>query len=370
MTANADRLASIADHALSLIRREIRAMPGYTPGEQLPGAIKLNTNECAYPPSPRVMEMLGRIADNSLRLYPDPVSRRLREAAAARYGVSPDQVLAGNGSDDCLTILYRAFLAPGDRVICPWPTYGLYDTLATLQGAAMATTPFVVSADQRHWTLPPALAVDPAKLILIANPNNPSATSIPVDELRGLAAATSGVLVVDEAYVDFAEEPASLLPYLDQHPNLIVLRTFSKSFSLAGARLGLLFAAPSLVAQLTKVKDSYNVNVLTQALGTVALEDRAYHQDIVRKTRAERARLEAALGALGLRWPASQANFLLCDVGDEAEAVYRTLKRDGILVRWWDTPELATRLRITVGKPEENDRLVAALKLLLGSAAP
>ncbi|HEX3695183.1 MAG TPA: histidinol-phosphate transaminase [Polyangia bacterium] len=368
MTANADRRARLADHALSLIRREIRAMPGYTPGEQQPGAIKLNTNECAYPPSPRVMETLGRIADNSLRLYPDPVSRHLREAAAARYDVSPDQVLAGNGSDDCLTILYRAFLAPGDRVICPWPTYGLYDTLATLQGAAITTTAFAVSEDERRWLLPAALAVDPAKLILIANPNNPSATLIPVDELRRLADQTTGIVVVDEAYVDFADSPASILPFLDQHPNVIVLRTFSKSFSLAGARLGLLFAAPALIAQLMKVKDSYNVNVLTQALGAVALEDRAYHDEVVRKTLAERARLESALGGLGLRWPESQANFLLCDVGDEAEAVYRALKREGILVRWWDSPELSTRLRITVGKPEENDRLIAALSSLLGAA--
>jgi histidinol-phosphate aminotransferase len=369
MTADADRLARLADHALALVRREIRAMPGYTPGEQVPGAIKLNTNECAYPPSPRVMEMLGRIADNSLRLYPDPVSRRLREVAAARYGVLPEQVLAGNGSDDCLTIIYRAFLAPGDRVICPWPTYGLYDTLATLQGAAMTTTPFVITGDGKRWLMPPPLALDPAKMILLANPNNPSATLIPVDELRRLADQTSGIVVVDEAYVDFAGDGASILPWLGEHPNLIVLRTFSKSFSLAGARLGLLFAAPALIAQLMKVKDSYNVNVLTQALGAVALEDRAYHEDVVRKTLGERARLETELGALGLRWPESRANFLLCDVGDDAEAVYRALKREGILVRWWDTPELSTRLRITVGKPEDNDRLMAALKLLLGSVS-
>jgi hypothetical protein len=193
MPAKTDRPPRTVDHALSLVRGEVRAMPGYTPGEQVPGAIKLNTNECAYPPSPRVMQTLARIADDRLRLYPDPVSRRLREAAADRYGVTPDQVLAGNGSDDCLTIIYRAFLSPGDRVVCPWPTYGLYETLATLQGAAMATAPFAVSADGRHWGLPPALAADPARLILIANPNNPSATLIPVDDLRQLAGRRRGV---------------------------------------------------------------------------------------------------------------------------------------------------------------------------------
>jgi histidinol-phosphate aminotransferase len=370
MPAKTDRPARTVDHALSLVRREIGAMPGYAPGEQVPGAIKLNTNECAYPPSPRVMQTLARIADDSLRLYPDPVSRRLREVAADRYGVAPDQVLAGNGSDDCLTIIYRAFLSPGDRVVCPWPTYGLYQTLATLQGAAMATIPFAVSPDGHHWSLPAALATDPARLILIANPNNPSATLIPVDDLRQLADQTSAMVVIDEAYIDFATGEASILPWLDEHPNVIVLRTFSKSFSLAGARLGLLFAAAPLIAQLTKVKDSYNVNVITQALGTAALEDRAYHEEIVRKTLAERARVESELSALGIRWPQSQANFLLCELGDDAEATYQALKSDGILVRWWGTPELSQRLRITIGKPEDNDRLLAALRARLAAVAP
>jgi histidinol-phosphate aminotransferase len=222
---------------VALIRPEIRSMRGYTPGEQIGGAVKLNTNECAFAPSPRVREVLARVADDSLRLYPDPVSRRLRETAAALYGVDPDQVLAGNGSDDCLTILYRAFLTPGDEVRVPWPTYGLYDTLATLQGARLARVPYREADGQ--WQLPDALAEGSAKLTLVANPNNPSATLAPVAQLRRLCERAPGMVVVDEAYVDFAlgaGQAASMIPFLDEHPNLVVLRTFSKSYSLAGPR--------------------------------------------------------------------------------------------------------------------------------------
>lgn len=346
--------------ALRHLRPEIRAMAGYTPGEQVRDCVKLNTNECPWGPSPAVMAALAGVADESLRLYPDPGSRRLREAAASRYDCSPDQVLAGNGSDDCLTILYRAFLRPGDRVACPWPTYGLYDTLARLQGAELVQVDW--SAKGGPWRLPSSLAKQNAKLVIVANPNNPSGTLVPAEALRQLANEVDGVLVVDEAYVDFAAEGSSLLPWLDRHPNLVVLRTFSKSYSLAGARLGLLFAHAELVAQLGKVKDSYNVNALTQALGAAALADRDHHRELVRRTLAERARLEAELVRLGWTWPESAANFLLCRVGPRAGEIYQALKARGILVRWWDTPALREDLRITVGRPEWNDRLLSALR--------
>ena len=344
-------------------------MRGYTPGEQIGGAVKLNTNESAFGPSPRVRAVLTGIADDSLRLYPDPISRRLREAAATTYGVAVDQILAGNGSDDCLTILYRAFLSPGDEVRIPWPTYGLYDTLATLQGARLSTVPYRQVG--RRWDLPDELGAAGAKMVIVANPNNPSATLAPVDDLRRLCDRAPGIVVVDEAYVDFATAGGSVLPACSpssaQHENLVVLRTFSKSYSLAGARLGLLFAAPALVTELTKVKDSYNVNVITQALGVAALEDRDHHRQLVGQTLVQRARLEAALTAIGFTWPESAANFLLCTPppGARAETIYSALRAQGLLVRWWSTPELRDRLRITVGKPEDNDRLLAALQALI-----
>jgi histidinol-phosphate aminotransferase len=353
--------------AVDLLRPAVRAMPGYTPGEQISDLVKLNTNEGAFPPSPRVMAALAAIGDESLRLYPDPVSARLRAVAGARFGVAADQILAGNGSDDCLTILYRGFLDVGDRIACPWPTYGLYDTLASLQGAELVRVAF--RQNGRRWDLPADLARHRAKMIILANPNNPSGTLVPVDELRRLCdAAAAAVVVVDEAYVDFALGAgidASMLPYLGHHPNLVVLRTMSKSYSLAGARLGLLFAAAPVVAELVKVKDSYNVNAVTQAIGVAALEDRSYHEQCVRQTLDQRARLERELEAMGWTWPESAANFLLCEIGERAEEVYGALKQEGLLVRWWKAPELRTKLRISVGNPDENDHLVAALKRLV-----
>jgi histidinol-phosphate aminotransferase len=220
----------------------------------------------------------------------------------------------------------------------------------------------------RRWELPAGLGNQRAKMIILANPNNPSATLVPVDELRRLCdAAPKAAVVVDEAYVDFALAAgidASMLPYLEQHPNLVVLRTMSKGYSLAGARLGLLFAAAPLVAHLTKVKDSYNVNAVTQALGVAALEDRNYHDDCVRRTLDQRARLERELESLGWSWPESAANFLLCEIGERAEPIYTALKEEGLLVRWWSAPELRSKIRISVGNPDENDHLIAALKRL------
>jgi histidinol-phosphate aminotransferase len=344
---------------LRYLRPDIRGMHGYTPGEQVLDCIKLNTNECAWPPSPRVHAALHATTDDHLRRYPDPRAKRLREVAAALYAVSPDQVLAGNGSDDCLTIIYRSILGPGDRVACPWPTYGLYDDLSAIQGVPIEHVDWA-----RDWTLPSVLPRLGAKLVLLANPNNPSGTVVPVDQLRRLADALDGILVVDEAYVDFCPG-GSILPHLDAHPNLIVLRTFSKSYSLAGARLGLLFAAAPLVAEFMKVKDSYNVNVLTQAAGVAALDDQDHHRDLVRRTLTERARLEHALAALGWSWPASGANFLLCQIGPRAGELYNALKQRGLLVRWWDRPGLSDKLRITVGTPEQDDRLVSLLRELL-----
>lgn len=362
-----EKVAEQAAGPLAYVRPGIRALHGYTPGEQQPGFIKLNTNESAVAPSPRVREVLGAVADESLRLYPDPVSKRLREVAAERFGVRAEQILAGNGSDDCLTILYRTFLDPGDRVAFAWPSYGLYDTLAGIQGAVVTRVPY--QREPGRWTLPEALATTGARLTLVANPDNPSSTLAPVTTLRRLAERLDGVLVVDEAYVDFAlgvDPDATMLKYLDQHPNVVVLRTFSKSYSLAGARLGLMFASAPLIEQMTKVKDSYNVNVITQALGTAALEDRAHHADLVRRTLSEKARVEKALASHGWTWPAAFGNFVLVDVGDAARAqqLRDGLRAHKILVRYWDTPELRTSVRITIGSPSQNDALIAALQAI------
>jgi histidinol-phosphate aminotransferase len=360
---------STSEDVVGYVRPGIRSLRGYTAGEQQPGFVKLNTNECAFAPSPQVRQVLAGMADDSLRLYPDPASRRLREAAAERFGTRADQIIAGNGSDDCLTILYRTFLDPGAAVACPWPSYGLYETLAGIQGVRMIRVDYQRRTGAAPtWDLPDALAETGARLTLVSNPNNPSSTLTPVAALRRLADRVDGILIVDEAYVDFAlatDAAASMLPYLDLHPNLVVLRTFSKSYSLAGARLGLMFAATRLVDQMQKVKDSYNVNVITQALGIAALEDRAHFADVIRHTITERTSLQSALTALGWTWPPARGNFLLCEVGPRAGEVYRALKERKILVRYWDTPELRTSLRITVGNAEQNAALLDALRTIV-----
>jgi histidinol-phosphate aminotransferase len=229
-----------------------------------------------------------------------------------------------------------------------------------------------------RWELPAALATSGARLTLVANPNNPSSTLTPVAELRELADRLDGILVVDEAYIDFAlgaDPSVSMLPHLNGHPNLIVLRTFSKSYSLAGARIGLLFAAAPLVAEMNKVKDSYNVNAVTQALGIAALEDREYHARVIAQTLHEKSRLEGELAGFGWTWPAAWGNFLLCNVEggggggagptSNARELRDQLRARKLLVRYWNTPELRDCLRITVGSAEQNTALLSALRTLV-----
>jgi histidinol-phosphate aminotransferase len=222
-------------------------VPGEQPG---PGrrVIKLNTNENPYPPSPRVLAALNRAVDDRLRLYPDPEAHGLRTRAAAVYGVPLDHVLAGNGSDECLALLMRAIVDAGDRVAFPVPTYSLYDTLVAVQGGAAVHVPW-----PGDFALPAGLVEARARLTLLCNPNSPSGTLVPTAMVEDLARRIEGVLVVDEAYVDFAGE--SSMPLVTRHPNVVVLRTFSKSFSLAGLRIGLAFGWPGVLAGLRTVKD-------------------------------------------------------------------------------------------------------------------
>ena len=340
---------------LRYVRPAVREMRGYTPGEQRTGCLKLNTNESPWPPSPAVVEAVTGELER-LPVYPDALARPLLQEAAERYGVPEASILAGNGSDDCLTMLFRAHLETGDRVACPAPTYGLYGTLAAIQGARLERVPYL-----DDWSLPD-LAATGARLTLVAQPNNPSGTLAPPAEIRALAARTEGVVVVDEAYVDFAGAGASLLSALDAHPNLVVLRSFSKSFGLAGVRLGLLFAHPALVAEYRKVKDSYNVDRLAMRAGVAALRDTAHHAEMVRRVVDERARLGGLLrDRFGWTFPEPRANFVLCRVGADAERVYRALAARDILVRWWEAPELREHLRISVGRPGDTDRLMAVL---------
>lgn len=253
---------------LSFVRSEILRLSAYVPGEQPHDRayVKLNTNENRYPPSPRVIEAIKAATGDELRLYPDPMAGALLDKASAVYGFARRHILAGNGSDDLLGIIMRACAGPGDVVVYPTPTYSLYETLVAIQGATSRAVPF-----PDDFVLPlEALGEQGQKVTLICNPNAPSGTFTPVETLERFANRLKGLLVIDEAYVDFGGETA--LPLVHRYPNVIVLRTFSKSFALCGLRIGLAFGSSELIAVLAKVKDSYNVN----RLGLVAAQTAPY----------------------------------------------------------------------------------------------
>jgi histidinol-phosphate aminotransferase len=332
-------------------------VPGEQPG---PGrrVVKLNTNENPYPPSSRVLAALARAVEASVRLYPDPEARALRARAAAVYGVPADHIMAGNGSDELLALLLRALVDPGDRVAYPVPTYSLYRTLVAVQGGEAVEVPF-----PDDFALPPALADTSARLTFLCNPNSPSGTLVALAEIEALARAVRGVLVVDEAYVDFARGTAMSL--VGRFGNVVVLRTFSKSFSLAGLRIGLLFGHPALVTGLRTVKDAYNLNRLSQVAGLAALEDLPAMEANVARIRATRDRLAAELGRLGFRVLPSEANFVLARrPGVDLAPLAAALAARDIFVRHFAQPRLHDALRITVGTDAEIDALLAALKEL------
>jgi histidinol-phosphate aminotransferase len=340
------------------IRASVRAVPPYTPGEQ-PAAgrrvIKLNTNENPYPPSAAVLAALHDAVDDRVRLYPDPEAGALRAEASRLYGVPAECIMAGNGSDELLALLLRAIVDPGDRVAFPVPTYSLYETLVAVQGGVIQEV-----AWPADWSLPPALATSGAKLTFLCNPNSPSGTLVPIDEIDALAARLPGVLVVDEAYVDFAA--ANALGLVGRRPNVVVLRTLSKSYSLAGLRVGLAFAVPELLRGLRTVKDSYNLNRLSQTAATAALADRATVRANVARVARTRARLVDALRALGYAVPDSHANFVLARrAGMDQAPVARALAARDILVRHFTSHGLGDALRITVGTDDEIDALLAAM---------
>ncbi len=350
---------------LDSLRPNIRAMAGYTPGEQPRegSIIKLNTNECPYPPSPRVFEALREaLTGDRLRKYPDPVGTAFRQTAGRVLNVDPDGILIGNGSDDILTILTRAFVPEGGLVVSPTPSYLLYRTLAELQGARIQTVPF--NAD---WSLPSPWPIANAHLTFLANPNSPSGTVISRRQRDELRSHLRGPLVVDEAYADFADENAldDLRSQQNDRP-LIVTRTLSKSYALAGIRFGFAVTTPELVRELTKVKDSYNCDVLSLTAAAAALDDQAYLQATRAKILATRARLAESLAKLGFRVTPSQANFVWCRREDRpVKPIYEALKSRGILVRYMVYEGYGDGLRITVGSDAEIDRLVEELTRLL-----
>lgn len=342
-------------------RPNISRMKGYTPGMQPRGGgwTKLNTNENPYPPSPAVKAAIIEAAED-LRKYPDPAGNVFRKAAAEVFGVKLEQVLCGNGSDDILTLITRAFCGPDDVMAYPCPTYSLYPVLARIQDCKSVEVDF-----PDDYGLPMGLLETNAKVVILANPNAPTGTVIPLGDVAAFTSSLDGIVVVDEAYVDFADESAVRL--VERHHNLIVSRSLSKSYSLAGLRFGFAVADAKLIDGLMKVKDSYNVDRLSIAAATAAIRDQAWMQANAGRIRRTRAALTARLRRMGFSVLPSQANFVLARSEDakSARAIFRALKKRKILVRYFDHRRVDDCLRITIGTDEEVDRLVAALKDVL-----
>jgi len=348
---------------MTYFRPEIEAMAGYVPGEQPQAGkfIKLNTNENPYPPSPRVVRAIQQAAEAGLMRYPDPIGNAFRNRAADVLGVPRDWILCGNGSDDILTILTRAFVAAGQRLRLPYPSYILYRTLAQLQGANWEEVRFC-----DDWSLPPefAAAVPDLKLVFLPNPNSPTGTVVPCEAILRLAEQLPCPLLVDEAYVDFADEHC--LGLVAQNERIIVSRTLSKSYALAGLRFGYLVAQPPLIQQLIKVKDSYNCDALSIAGATAAIDDQVWLRETVSKIRATRRRLADGLAGLGFSVLPSQANFVWCTHPSHAAVtLYERLKQDRVLVRYMSYPGWEDGLRISVGTDEQIEALLALLKAMV-----
>ena len=356
----------------------VASLHAYTPGLQPtePGWVKLNTNECPYPPSPRVAEALRQeigAEGASLRLYPNPKGSPLRAAVAKLHGLREENVCIGNGSDDILNLLVRIFCSPSAAAGFLFPSYSLYPVLVAIQDGRSEVIAF-----DRSMQLPfAAIAASTAKAFFLTSPNAPTGVAFSNADLERILTTFRGVLVVDEAYVPFAQENA--VPLLARYPNLVVVRTLSKAYALAGIRVGYALAQPELIGLLDRVRDSYNVNRLSQAAALAALEDPAYYAGVVARVRVTRdAHLARFTTQRGWFTYPSQANFIFTEPKDArgesgpavAQSAYDFLFRHKVLVRHFPSHALtASFLRITVGTEDEmsalNESLDAWLKTSL-----
>jgi histidinol-phosphate aminotransferase len=321
--------------------------------------IKLDGNENPYGCSPRVKEALSSFP--YYHIYPDTEQRELRKALEGYVGVSADRLVAGSGSDELIDLILRLFIEPGEVVInCP-PTFGMYPFSTSVCNGRLVEVPRDEDFGINVPRLRQAIAGERAKLLFIASPNNPSGNTTPKDDIRELL-ESGVVLVLDEAYCEFSGE--TMVPEADKYENLIVLRTFSKWAGLAGVRVGYGVFPETIVRHLMRVKPPYNVNAAAQVAALESLADIAYLRQTVQSIVAERQRLFTRLADFEFLKPfPSKANFILCHVaGKQARGIHQELRGRGISVRYFDSPRLRDFLRISVGKPEHTDALIAALK--------
>ncbi len=351
-------------HLKSWFRPSVLKMKGYVPGEQPKNlsTIKLNTNENPYPPSAAVLKAVRDQADFRLRLYPEPTADTLRKALSRVYRWPVEGILVGNGSDEILTLLFAAAVGKGDQVQFPDITYSLYPVLTQIREGRIREVKLNLD-----WSLDFKKLNPKARLTLWGYPNPPIGNCFPMAEMKAFCKKAKGLVLIDEAYVDFSNN--NCLAIAKVCPNVLILRTMSKSFSLAGARLGYVFGHPDVIAQLMKVKDSYNVNRVTQAIGIAAMSVGSLKdmKKNVANIRLERNSLIESLRDLDFDVPDSEANFFLATRPGmpSAAALYKNLKKRGVLVRYFSHPRLRHSLRVTVGTPAQNSRLLAELKKLL-----
>lgn len=348
-------------------RKIIREMDGYTPGEQpkQKNLIKLNTNENPYPPSPTAAKLFTEFASERLRLYPDPLADDLRLAIGETYGFAIENIVAGNGSDDILNIIIRTFVSENEKIVCFDPSYSLYRVLAKIQNANThiinLADDFSIPEDFLLSKLDKFSKNDDLKVFFIANPNSPTGSAFPISEIETICSKFQGIVVVDEAYADFADDNA--LRLLKKFDNLIVSRTLSKSYSMAGVRLGWAISSPSIIKEMIKVKDSYNVNLLSQLLAIGALKDQPYFKDTISKIKATRERLIKRLKLLGFTVIPSQANFVLASPPDKnGNGLFIFLRSNNIIVRYFPATKTKGFIRITVGRDEDMQKLIECCK--------
>ncbi|MDR0840637.1 MAG: histidinol-phosphate transaminase [Christensenellaceae bacterium] len=341
------------------------ALQAYTPGEQPQDMAytKLNTNESPYPPSPGVFAALSSSEIARLQLYPDPEGKRLRAKLAARYGVSPQNVLLANGSDEILNFAFMAFCDSATPVIFPDISYGFYPVYARLYGLSYKTAPL-----KEDFTIDPKHYGGNDATVVLANPNAPTGIALSLEQIEAILKANPDhIVLVDEAYVDFGAQSA--LPLLGRYDNLLIAQTFSKSRSLAGARLGFALASEDVIADLDTIRYStnpYNLNRLTLLAGEAAVEDAAYYEANAQTIIQTRAYTAAALRELGFALTNSKANFLFAShPALPGGALYRRLKELGVLVRHFGNPRIQNYVRITVGTQGQMDTLLACVRRIL-----
>ena len=354
------------------IAKSIRALEAYVPGEQpkSKSVVKLNTNENPYPPSPACAKVLASFDLDRLRRYPDPVFNDLRTALARLYRTDVRRIFVGNGSDEVLSVAARAFVEDDEAIGSLNPSYSLYRTLADIRGVAWRGADVDFETADEAAVLRAARATAKERgvsLFLWTNPNAPTGTRVSGETLAAFAKGFRGVLLVDEAYGEFAPENAMSLATDAANENVLVMRTFSKSYSLAGLRVGYCVGPEELIEAMYKVKDSYNVDALAQAVALAAVRDQRHLKANVRKIVAEREALAAELAGRGWDVLPSSSNFLFArPAGMTAAKLFAALREANVFVRYFPGPRTGSRLRITVGTPEQDRRLLKAIDRIVG----